>query len=93
MQSASAEARKQFNDGDGASQIDRIFSGDERELAHSYAGRGGPNLGHLIEGNHHWYHTNSDEITRLVSRQASDQDIQQFSRGKQLSDADNLATG
>jgi YD repeat-containing protein len=91
MQSASPEARKQFNESGGAGKIEKSFSGDDRELAKSYAERGGANLGHLIEGNHHWYHTNKDEINRLVSQQANHLDRQQFEKGRQL--AENSKNG
>lgn len=84
MQSASLDARKTFAANNGSAEIEKAFSGDEREQAKSYLERCGASLGQLIEGDSHWYHTNKDEITRLVSDQASDLDRQQFSRGRLL---------
>ena len=86
MQNAAPEVRNDFARSGGMANLDRTFSGDNLELARSYAERGSADIGHLLEGNKHWYHTNRDEITRLVTQQATDQDRQQYSRGKQLSE-------
>lgn len=86
MQVAPSEARKQFEKNGGYKQIEKAFSGDDRAMAQSYADQGAGNLAYLVDGNNHWYHTNRDEITRLVSTQASEIDRQRFTRGKELSD-------
>lgn len=86
FQSASLEARKQFLDNDGSKKIDEAFSGDDRDKAHSYVERGAANIAMFVEGDTHWYHTNKDEITRLMEN-ASPQDRQQYQRGMDLVNA------
>lgn len=86
MQTASPQVRESFIKSGGMDSLDKTFSGDDLDLARSYAERGTADLGHLMEGNKHWYHTNRDEITRLVTQQATDRDRQQYSNGKQLSE-------
>lgn len=86
MQTASYESRVQFYNNNGVAQIDKAFSGDDRDMARSYMERSSGSIANLIEGNSHWYHTNKDEINRIVTSQATDLDRQQFTRGKQLAD-------
>jgi uncharacterized protein YneR len=86
MQTAPADARKQFEQNGGYQQIEKAFSGDDKAMAQTYAEQGSGNIAYLIEGNNHWYHTNRDEITRLVSTQASEIDSRRYTTGKQLSD-------
>ncbi|MBX9573819.1 MAG: hypothetical protein K2X77_33290 [Candidatus Obscuribacterales bacterium] len=92
MQVAPTEARKQFERNGGYQQINKAFSGDDKAMAQSYADQGAGNLAYLVEGNNHWYHTNRDEITRLVTHQASDIDRQRFTKGKELSDKNTQPT-
>lgn len=92
MQTAPAEARKQFEQNGGYQQIDKAFSGDDKAMAQTYAEQGSGNLAYLIEGNNHWYHTNRDEITRLVSTQASEIDSRRYTTGKELNDKNKLPT-
>lgn len=83
MQSAAPEVRQDwFEKNNNSEKLANTFRGDDLELANSYVVRGSANLGHLVEGNDHWYHTNKDEITRLMTTQASDADRDQFSRGR-----------
>ena len=86
MQIAPAEARKQFEQNGGYKQIDKAFSGDDKAMAQSYADQGAGNLAYMVNGNSHWYRTNREEITRLVTTQASEIDSQRYIKGKELSD-------
>ena len=83
FQNASPEARKQFSDNNGSKRIEDSFGGDDRDKAKSYLQRGEANLAMFVEGDHHWYHTNKDEITRLMNN-ASSTDRQEYVRGQEL---------
>lgn len=86
LQTASQDTRDLFMGSGGLSRIDRTFTGDDRATARDYATHGRANLGYLIEGNEHWYHTNKDEINRLVTNPAGE-DRDMFVKGRQLADA------
>ncbi len=92
MQSASPETRKAFVSSGGLQKIDKTFGSDDRDTAHSYADQGAGSLAMLIEGSSHWYHTNKESITQMVTSQATDLDRQRYTRGKELADKNTTAS-
>ncbi len=83
FQTASQDARTAFLNNHGRKKIEAAFSGDEREIALAYAERGHANIAHLIEGDTHWWHSNKEAISSLLSN-PSQLDMEQFGRGKEL---------
>lgn len=77
LQSASPQAREQFAKADGLKQIADKFSADDSKMLTEYAQRGQADVARMVNGNDHWYHTNRDEIERLVNT-ASNSQREQF---------------
>ncbi len=67
------------------------FTPLDRQIATDYLHRGTVSLATVVNGDHHFWHTNKDEIARVVSL-ATEQEQAQYQRGMQLSKTNQQTT-